>query len=166
MCKKVHASRYQHKITLPFTSLTVSDAPDRSLKQIKGLEMPAFRKVSNSDFPLLCILLLSVLCHPYNQRNPLFLGAVTQLFSDIRSSWELGSLPTSCTCDWLRDIECKCVRCSVKSLAVPQVTELWIRWDSLQGRLCLGLSLCLPFQSIIKRALGITFPTFLGKSVV
>lgn len=75
------------------------------------------KKVSNSDFPLLCILLLPALCHPYNQLNPPFLGAVSQLFSDILSSWELGSLPTSCTCDWLLDIECKCVRCSVKSLA-------------------------------------------------
>ena len=99
--KRVHAGCYQqNKITPSFTSLPVSEAPDRSLKQIQGVEMLVLsKKVSNSNFPLLCILLLPALCHPYNQLNLPFLGAGPQLFSDIRSGEELGSLPTSCTCD-------------------------------------------------------------------
>lgn len=73
MRKRVHAGCCQYnKIILPFTSLPVSDAPDHSLKQIKRVEILILSKeVSNSDFPLLCILLLPALCHPYNQVNPL-----------------------------------------------------------------------------------------------
>jgi len=101
MHKRVHAGCYHHsKITLPFTSLLVSDTPDCSLKEIKRVEMLILSKEdSNSDFPLLCILLLLALCAPYSQLNRPFLGAVAQLFSDIQSGWELGSLPTPCTCD-------------------------------------------------------------------
>lgn len=102
---------------------------------------------SQSDFALL----FPASCYSYSQLNPPLLGAVSQLFSEFLSRRELVSLPTSCTCSWLLDIKGKCVRCSVKSLAV---LETHPALESM-GQSTFVFSLCHPFLNIIRKVMGL-----------
>lgn len=102
---------------------------------------------SQSDFALL----FPASCYSYSQLNPPLLGAVSQLFSEFLSRWKLVSLPTSCSCSWLLDIKGKCVRCSVKSLAV---LETHPALESM-GQSTFVFSLCHPVLNIIRKVMGL-----------
>lgn len=71
----------------------------------------------------------------------------------------MDSVPMSCTCDRLLNIENKCVRCGVKALAALEPHQA-LESVGLPSLKILVLSLCLPFQSIIKRAVGIEVSSF------
>lgn len=121
-----------------------------------GSSWPSSPEVSNSTWFSLILHLAS--SYPVSSLQPSKYPFPTRCISALHRYWqwrELGFLPTSCTCDQLLDIQCKCISCNVKSLATLEA--YWalesVGWSS--GQTLSSLSPCLPFQSIIKMAAGI-----------